>query len=69
MSGTTEVPGEIGGVIPESHGLVFGFCSRSDHAVQWRVWGAGRVMRAGLCSSLAGSTCQGGTTLAHASSV
>lgn len=48
---------------------VFGFCCRSEHAVQLCMNVAGRVARARRGSSLTGSTCHGDSTLAHASPV
>lgn len=64
MSGTPEVPGGLGGVIPEPRDLILeymGFVAAAMTSNGVRV--AGKMTRAGQCSPLAGNRLHGGTTL------
>lgn len=68
MSGTLEASGGLGCVIPESRGLILkslGFTAVATMSSNG-VWSAGKVTRSEQCSSLVGSSCHDGTTLAHA---
>lgn len=66
MPGTHEIPGGVGGVIPESRELIFEYYHMGAIAAITTfngVSGAGRVPRARRCAPLSGSRFDGGNTL------